>query len=182
MQSEPLGLARTAFLCRCMHMHILQHSHRTAIFAKPADSQQNYMKKFIFLLAAILPFAACVQTVTLTPENEHVVLHTRGTVTFNYANDLHFKNAIEEGLENISGLKCRAGIIYDVAFYDDGQVSKGKIYNYTSDPITVECTYYSGGVVATRHITHIKPRTFMRMIPDGASSPDQCDKIVCKVI
>lgn len=142
------------------------------------------MKNLLCLLIAFFSFLACTQntTVTLTPDNCHIVVHQRGTVTFNYANDLHFKFAIEEGLENISDLTCKAGIIYDVAFYEDGQVSKGKIFNYTSDPITVECTYYYGGDNVAKHVTTIKPRTFMRMVPDGVSAPDLCDKIVCKVL
>ena len=56
------------------------------------------------------------QIISLTPENNHIVVKKVGTVTFKYNNDVHVDKAREEGLYNISGLTFSAGIIYDIAF------------------------------------------------------------------
>ena len=125
----------------------------------------------------LVPFVALAQNVTLTPNNEKVVVHIKDVVTFKYENDLHHKYAKEVGLKHIFGLTYSAGVIFSTSFYDD-YVSRGKVFNYTNNPIKVKCVFYHKNNRIVDYITTINPRTFMRMIPDDVDDPEFCDKII----
>lgn len=141
----------------------------------------RYKHFIIKILALFLTVhISYAQSITLTPQNYHCRVDKAGTVTFQYTNDLHVEKARKEGLRNIYGLTFTSAIIYDVAFSKGYVSSYGKIFNYTSNPIKITCSYYSNEKFVTSYVTKVEPRTFMRMIPNGKlSTVRSCNKIIC---
>lgn len=143
---------------------------------------RNFNKTFLIAIAVLIfsCVSASARTVTLNARNEHVVVEMPGTVKFQLPNDLHVRKAREEGLREYQDLAFSAAIIYDSAFCRGYLCSRGKIFNYTQNPITVECKFYNGNKLLYTNIVRVKPRTFMRMLPDGGRSlvPD-CTDIIC---
>lgn len=135
----------------------------------------------IYLLLGLTFITSFVsaQTITLNSQNYHVVVKKASTVTFKYHNDIHVGNAREEGLHNISGLTFSAGIIYDIAFENGFLISRGKIFNYTDNHITIICSFFNNNHQIVDYAIDVKPRTFSRMIPDNESIPHSCNKVVC---
>ena len=134
-----------------------------------------------FVIGCILMTNARTNPVTLNQTQKHVKVDRPGTVTFGYPNDLHVKKAREEGLRNVSGLTFNAAVIYDIAFIKNRLSGNGKVFNYTSKPITVHCNFYAGNRLVASYAIVVKPRTFNRMVPDDAPMDKlkECDRVVC---
>lgn len=142
-------------------------------------------KKIIVILylviGCVLMINARTNPVTLNRTLQHVKIDYPGTVTFKFENDLHVKNARQEGLRNISGLTFNAAVIYSIGFNKNQVSTNGKIFNYTDKAITAHCNYYSGSRLIASYTITVKPRTFNRMIPDDAPMDKikECDRVVC---
>lgn len=139
----------------------------------------NVIKKLIPIIIIFVINTVFAQTITLTPQNNHIVVKKAGSVTFKYWNDIHVSCAREEGLKNISGLTFSAGIIYDTGFTNGYLTGRGKIFNYTSHPITIDCLFYNNNYLIAKYTIDVNPRTFSRMIPDEWSIPNNCNKVIC---
>lgn len=139
--------------------------------------------KYLLLPIAFVFVSFCgySQTVTLTPQNDHVCVKKVGTVTFPSGSGITLEEiAKQEGLQHIGGTTYRAAIIYE-AWFDDGYYvdPRGKIFNCTDRTISISCYFYSGSNLINKHIIVVKPRTFMRITgPDNEPKINYCDKIV----
>lgn len=121
------------------------------------------------------------QSITLTANDNHVIVDKVGTVTFSGPDITLGEIAKQENLTHVSGRTYRSAIIYDIAFSNGLVSSRGKIFNCTDNEVSVNCTFYNGNSLIVTHKIVVKPRTFSRMLPDGfsMSSIKNCNKIVC---
>ncbi len=133
---------------------------------------------FFFILFCTNIFS---QSITLTANDNHVIVDKVGTVTFSGPGITLEEIAKQENLTHVSGRTYRSAIIYDIAFSNGLVSSRGKIFNCTDKEVTVNCTFYKGNSLIVTHKIEVKPRTFSRMLPDGfsMSSIKNCNKIVC---
>ena len=138
------------------------------------------MKYFLCLLIAISPIIASAQTAVLTQDNNEVLLRMPGTVTFKSGSSAHIDLVQKIGLKHISGQTYSAAILCETSFYH--KVSRGKVFNYTDNSITIECSFYYRNSCVARYVRKVNPRTFIRMVPDDEHTPEACDKIICRVL
>ena len=135
----------------------------------------------LIMILTVLSGCSKPVSVTLTPEEELVIVNKPGTVTFSGPRLTLEEVAKREGLEHVSDRTYKAAVIYSTAFSRGYLEARGKIYNCTDKEQKATCSFYSDTELVASFDVIVKPRTFSRMVPEEFpfSELSSVNKIVC---